>query len=296
MSLPIIFIHKGNSWYLPYIFLQAKLTNPSSHLYLLGDEDTRHFNGILKHSNLSDYSTASQALLNVYKHKSTLSWEFEYFCISRWFVLYEFLVAKGIDQCLYIDSDVLLFCNATEEAKRLKGCSMTMPYDSAHTNYILNVMDLKLWCEKVIDIYKYKEDFLEHHYSKHLKKFSAGGISDMNFFRWFKDEYPDKIKDISVPENGMAYDITIDTTQNYHINNNIKKIVFKENSPYGILIETKCLVRFQSLHFQGKSKTLIKSYFQFYTTFFKMTKASNDIRMFIKRFLNFLKNKVKSKL
>ncbi len=114
MSLPIIFIHKGNSWYLPYIFLQAKLTNPSSHLYLLGDEDTRHFNGILKHSNLSDYSTASQALLNVYKHKSTLSWEFEYFCISRWFVLYEFLVAKGIDQCLYIDSDVLLFCNATE--------------------------------------------------------------------------------------------------------------------------------------------------------------------------------------
>jgi hypothetical protein len=269
MSLPIVFIHKGNSWYLPYTFYQAKYRNPSSKIYLLGDRDTLHFQGLINHVQMDTYSAGSKELFKVYKHKSTLSWDFEFFCISRWFVLYEFLRSNNIDQCLYIDSDVLLYCNATEEAGKLNGYSMTMPYDSAHTNFILNVEDLKLLCDMVIDLYKKNEEFLDQQYKEHMSHFDAGGISDMNFFRWFKKKYPGKIKDISAPERQSAYDITIDTTLNYETDGRIKKIKMKDKFPYCLFLPDQKWILFNTLHFQGISKRYIRQYFIFNTISFK---------------------------
>lgn len=53
--LQIIFIHKGNSWYLPYTLYQAHVTNPESPIYLIGDKDTEHFPKWINHISYSQY-------------------------------------------------------------------------------------------------------------------------------------------------------------------------------------------------------------------------------------------------
>lgn len=72
MIHPIVFIHKGNSWYLPYTLWQCKATNPGATIYFIGDKQTTHFPKWLEHIDIEAYKEASSELREVYKHKSKL--------------------------------------------------------------------------------------------------------------------------------------------------------------------------------------------------------------------------------
>ena len=49
----------------------------------------------------------------------------ELFCFQRWFVLYEFMKEQKIDKVFCMDSDVLLYTDASEDFKNLKTLTLS---------------------------------------------------------------------------------------------------------------------------------------------------------------------------
>ena len=90
MALPIIFIHKGDSFYLKYALENAKKFNPESRVILIGDKVTEYPKFVEYHE-MYDYSSSALKFKKVYKHMSTNTEAIERFCFERWFILNEFL-------------------------------------------------------------------------------------------------------------------------------------------------------------------------------------------------------------
>ncbi len=60
-SIPIIFIHYGNSDYLKYTLTFAKYYNPDKEIILLGDKKNKHFEKIgIRHYMIEDFSSSPQ--------------------------------------------------------------------------------------------------------------------------------------------------------------------------------------------------------------------------------------------
>ena len=102
----IIFIHKGDSWYLPYALHQCVKSNPSARVILLGDVANKKYNNIVEHQLIEDYSLEADEFSKLYQHYSTSSYNYELFCgpitaATTGFGLYLML-------CLLLEQNLLL--------------------------------------------------------------------------------------------------------------------------------------------------------------------------------------------
>ncbi len=116
-SLPIIFIHYGDSDYLKYTLRSAKVFNSNSRVILLGDESNEFYTYLgIEHFYFKDYSNSPEIRLfeKVYKfiagseHGKT---EWTHFVFRRWFHVFEFIQSQEIEQFWTFDSDNLIFVN-----------------------------------------------------------------------------------------------------------------------------------------------------------------------------------------
>src|SRR4051812_6632114 len=113
MGIPIIFVHKGDSFYLNFSLPQAHLSNPGSPIYLITDTKERKYD-FVNYVDIADYHKKADQFEKIYRHMSTNHYENELFCFQRWFVIEEFCKKNAISGFLYIDSDILLFCKTDE--------------------------------------------------------------------------------------------------------------------------------------------------------------------------------------
>ena len=107
--LPIIFIHNRNNDYLSVSLWKVRQTNPDSEIILIGDSQNAHFGMMVTHVHKKQFSKGADQLARHFVNFSTNPHDFELICLQRWMILEEYMKAKGMDSCLYIDSDVLLF-------------------------------------------------------------------------------------------------------------------------------------------------------------------------------------------
>ncbi|MED1644017.1 hypothetical protein P4U99_12635 [Brevibacillus agri] len=115
MTLPIIFMHRGDDDYLAYSLRQAKLSNPQSPVYLLGKEANRkHAAPGIIHVPLDSYMQTAQMFAKVYRHMHVMSYEYNLFCFQRWFILRDFMRKNRLQSCFYLDSDVMLYTNVNQ--------------------------------------------------------------------------------------------------------------------------------------------------------------------------------------
>ena len=258
--LPIVLIHKDNSDYLPLSLTQVVATNPGNEVYLIGNNKTRHFNGLLKHRRLNDYFKTAAEFAPLFTNLSSNGHDYELFCIQRWFVLHEFMRQNNWERCIYIDSDILPYVSLSDVQPETLQWGLTVLVKSPHTNFINNSNLLEAFCGFVTYHYATAEGkaLLQQYYKEHTDIHGqVGGISDMTFFMKFREKYPDQVGDLSVPRNGAVYDITIDTPQGFITENGYKKIERRGNIPYGTRTADGNTIRFNTLHFQGKSKKLM---------------------------------------
>lgn len=273
MSLPIIFIHQGNSSSLLYTLWQAQQTNPNSRIILLGDWANVHYRWLLgiEHYPIESYTTDAHHALKNYIHMSTNGESFEWFCIARWFILHQFLNAQPeIDRCVYLDSDVLVYDSLELPANKLSRFGMTMVSYSAHTNFINDIKFLGEFCSFVQRHYDEAELrlWLHDHYNKFIDVADAGGISDMTFFHKFRSENPDRVGTLVDPigqdEQVYTFDERLDSEAGgYELKDGLKNIFWINRVPYCKHLSTNKLVKFYTLHFQGKLKSKIKYYLSF---------------------------------
>jgi hypothetical protein len=263
MPIPIIFIHNGNHSYLKYSLRQAKFFNPDSPIYLIGDTKNDKFN-FLSHHYIKDYFTEAREFESIYKHMSTNAYDTELFCFQRWFILKEFVKRNNIDNFLYLDSDILLYCNVNEYFRNFDNyeisiCNERGPQYTyfSNTNYLFN------FCKFISSMFV-GEIFtrLSHEYEQRIQNKLHGGVCDMTAFFEYRNLNRDKMIDLNHIINNSVFDDNINFSQGYEMEGPRKKIYWKEGIPYGLHLESQTKIKFNGLHFQGVGKDWIDLYYK----------------------------------
>jgi hypothetical protein len=275
---PIIFIHSGESWYLPYALHAARHADPAAGIFLLGDAPPAPG---FSHRKLADCeSDASRRFRKIFREKSLNPSDAELVCYLRWFYLANFLKQEKFQDAFYYDSDVLVY-SAGDEVKRTMlnqetecGLSLGPPSPGAcewiacgHASYWQAAI-LEEFCDFCIR--SHESDFYLERYRQKLdwnrKAGAAGSISDMTTLYFFWENNRHRIANLSVRKNGAVVDNNVSISDihgtEYLMENGIKKIRFQNGKPHIFLSPSAEPVLAHSLHFQGGCKRLMPDYYQ----------------------------------
>ncbi|MDD3127519.1 MAG: hypothetical protein PHT27_07885 [Candidatus Izemoplasmatales bacterium] len=251
MAIPIVFVHKGDSFYLKYALSNARKFNPDSKIYLLNDGTKEEFEGIIK-LDLNKFNKYSKELDKLYVHKTKSNPEIELFCIKRWFLLRAFVEKYKIKKVFALDSDVLLFQNITKDSLNYSKYDFTLSQGScAHAIFINSKKVLIEYTKLAIDFYKNKVGKVEYE--------ANGTITDMSFWKVLNGSKKFKIGEITEIIQSATYDAGLLIEQKeVLIRKGFKQIIFKDSLPFG---KTKTgLIRMKCLHCQGPTKFYMKYY------------------------------------
>lgn len=204
-----------------------------------------------------------------YRHMSGNPRSFEQFCIERWFVLEALMDLEDMDAALYVDSDVLVFANASLEwaglsnncaAQINRNCVSRRCDVSGHSTYWTKGK-LEQLSNFLIDAYtptrpylaqinadwaRYQESYLTRHETV------EGGVTDMWLIGMFKDFFTDGM----CYSDSSSYDYVHGFTDTDFVQDDV-------GLPYRLHIRTNLpdrsaeLVPMKSLHFQGDYKTML---------------------------------------
>ena len=192
----IIFIHKGDSWYLPYALRQCIKSNPSARVILLGDETNAKYNNIVEHQLIEDYSLEADEFSKLYQHYSTSPYDYELFCIQRWFIWLNFMRKHKMDTALLPDTDVLILQDISLYFNHIqkpffftKGESNYMGFMYIYRTALCEI------CNHIVDIYQdeLQTKNLKSIFENYLKIEKKGGISDITLFSNFEELYKPNI-------------------------------------------------------------------------------------------------------
>ena len=293
--IPVVLIHKGNNPYIYNTLYQLRKSNPLVNVYLIGTKESAVYNALAEHVAIEDLFDEAQEFSKIYKHYSTNSAEFELICIQRWFVLKTFMKKKGIQRCLYMDTDVLVYEDVQILSEKFSHVGMTICGISGHTNFV-DLATLIKFCDSIIDIYSQTDsvDFLEQYYNDYLAKNAAGGVSDMTLLTKYAHDHPSAVENIYYLDGQPTFDPAMEVDSNVYKTDGLKKEIFiKDNKPYGIIVSTNMPVLFYTLHFQGANmkksmvQYVIDKDIQFYGTafYYKCLYYYQKIGMKLKRHL-----------
>lgn len=247
--IPVVFIHFGPCEYADAVVAQA-LRRGNEVVFL---NPTR--------AQLLDHPFA-----NSYEHMSGNHSQFELACMVRWFYLRDWMQAQGVPDCLYCDTDVLLYANAEHEWH-----SDPYYYDhdftlslgtSGHTSF-WKFYALDQLVHFIEDAYRNRDETFKECariYHDMLAQHLPGGVSDMLLLKLFAAQSALRVGEMSVVRNGTVWDHNLNAADGFTTFNGRKTILFRNGDPSSVLVETVERVRFHSLHMQGGAKQWILNY------------------------------------
>lgn len=269
-SIPILVFYRGSvSAYLEYCLNQAKKFNPDSRIILLGDSANAHLK-VAEHYNADDFPGARE-FKPLYKHCSHLSYDFEWRCIERWFIMRDFVRLTGINRFLHIDTDVLLFCNVTQEAERFENCDATVArWDEqrlmAHYLLVNNADFLEDFCLYMTNLYSNENEvqrLIRKNTNPKGNRVRPPWISDMSLL---SDYYDQKQPNFYFLENALQQDVGFDNritdSNGYRAEwgllrkQRIKKIRFENGLPIAWTTDGK-RIPMKMLHYHSSTKYLM---------------------------------------
>lgn len=263
--IPVVLIHKGYQDYLGCTLQQA---NKYNDVYLLGDTKPPIDSPTLKFENISDYFDECDEFRSHYQHLNTTHADFEIFCNQRWFILKNFMEKNNIDKVFYIDSDVLLFTNVTTEWKKYDQYVMTILHRTAPISSFITLEGIRSLCNLIMTTYKNKDSYsfkkIASHY--HVRKECGldGGVCDMTLFEFFHycsecGGGPGKVGEMMQIIDDSTYDHNINVPdQGFAFSGGHKDFKIRDGIPYVFNNRLNKEIRFNSLHFQGGAKRLIR--------------------------------------
>jgi|SRR5271166_138120 len=275
----IVFIHNGNSWYLPYALNQAMSVNGSSDVVLIGNCNAHENVPLVALESL--HHRNSDTFRSQYYHMSNNGHEFELFCWLRWFYLLQYMRRDHVKSVLYLDSDVLLYSSLDEIGRNysnaMADCAFLIPREvhnsfswaaSGHISFwtIDLLEEFCAFCLNSLCQGEYQELYKEK-WNWHSANQEPGGISDMTTLYFFWREREARITNLAMNHNGNVFDMLISSGSNYCEDEYVtqsgkKEIRFVDRRPWlRRNNETRNPVRAHALHFQGAAKQYIPSYY-----------------------------------
>jgi hypothetical protein len=280
-GLPIVFIHRSNPEYLKYSLAQATITNPESPIILIGDDSNNKYDFVDVHANIPDYMERANLFEKYYRHFSTNSFNFELVCFQRWFILEEFLLKNKIENCLYLDSDIMLFADVTQDKGKFMSYDFTLSHYVCGSIFFLNnINGLNKLCAFMFDIYagkeKYYFDKLVSHYVVRKMHNLPGGACDMTVLEYYQLEHFGEVGEASLIIDDSVYEPNINLpAPGLEMKNKIKNVQFDSDGPYGIHEKNKNKVKLNCLHCQGNAKSLMSELYYNYLKY--VTPAKKDL-------------------
>ena len=246
----IFYVHRGRQEYLLASIKQIEKRIKNAEIILLGDESNVDIEGI-KGEIIDKYSEMANKFKLIYKHFSTNGYDYELFCLQRWFYICEYMKRKQIEYAMYIDSDVLL----NDIPDNLDKSQYYYCFNSGHTS-IFSYTTIKQLCDFIMECYSSDEKlfWLKSILERRQEEGLPGGVSDMTMILSYAYYNSEKVTDLSQVYKLKVYDHNIQESDDFEIYKGCKAIYyikgiyyFKENLT-GILIEAA------SMHFQGDAK------------------------------------------
>jgi hypothetical protein len=278
----VVIIHNGYSDYLKWCIIQARKFNDE--VILIGDKSNNRFGTLAKHAEKKDFvNDRYSEFVQYYQHMSTNGKTFELFCFERWFILLEYMTKNSLDFIFHIDSDVMLYANASELSKNFSASAMAayhipkQTYSNLrwfaipHASY-WSIDGLRKFCLFIIDVYKNKINELKVKWQWHATGKIRGGICDMTLLYLFYKNNKDAIINLAPCFETYTFDSNINSSENYFPDDfqmkrklmflKIKNVYFRDDHPYCKKTVNDSEIQMVNLHCQGKSKMLMFSYFK----------------------------------
>jgi hypothetical protein len=259
----IVFLHRGPCDYLHDVLQAANASNPGKRIVLLGDETNRSFSTIVEHHYISSYEQDIPRFEKIYLHMSENPYDFEFFCISRWFILSRFCNKNNLRGIFHADTDVLICSSISDIANSLFDHEAALSYGvSAHASF-WSTSALLDFCEFVIHAYNTKDGphfrELAALYDVFARERKPGGICDMTLINLFCRHR--KYFELTGTILGGTFDHNINMPENGNVKfemfRGIKKLIWINSTPYGRPVNGTESVRFHVLHCQGMAKRYI---------------------------------------
>lgn len=257
MNLPIIIIHKGAgfTFYLKSVIRQIRLFNPGNKIYLLSDSSTANYKDV-EHYDITKWDD----FRDIYKHMSAQPYEYQLFCFQRWFIIRNFVKEKNFTKFLCLDSDVLLYCSVDDIFQQYEKYNLAICENGMPCYTYFKIETINKFCDYITSLYTNKES-LNRLRKEIYEKNKFGGVSDMSIFVLYKKEIDNNVMILDKPKNNCCFDTNLQISDGYEMENRVKKIYWKNNLPYGKLIENGEMIRFYALHLQGGCKHNMHKYF-----------------------------------
>lgn len=185
--LPIIYVRYGDLKKHTFVSL-SKTLERNKKIYFLGDVDPQ-IAGVEFHD-ISKYQDGVSSFKDSYLHLSTNKYQFEFYCIARWFALRNFVLDVNIDQFYYCDDDVFNFCEIDEVYKLYKKYEASFLFSE---NLELASACCSFWETSAIEAFcEFVMSEYNHNLTRYLTIWNAvsarherGGVSDMTLLYFF---------------------------------------------------------------------------------------------------------------
>lgn len=276
-SLPVIFWHRGNHDYLELAVKQCKKYN--ERVILMGNSENRFLSDVVEWHDMDDYVPLQEweDFEKIYKPMSTNNNKFEINCFKRFYAIREFILRNGIDKFVYLDSDILCYCNYSDlEAVWNYDVGMCIPKNQPAFRWVANcgisfwtldaLKEYLIFCEST---YQNNLHLLEKKWQHHIVNSIPGGVCDMTLqYLWNKQNHKFKTTNLAAMDtssNGIM-DFNFNSSENYEKKEyirdevlGIKKVTFEGEFPYFVRQDGK-RVRALSIHFLGGAKPYLEIY------------------------------------
>jgi hypothetical protein len=267
--IPVVFIHKGYQDYLGYTLKQA---NKNNEVVLIGDTNPSVNSRTFEFEPISNNFGECDEFRKHYQHLNTTPIDYEIFCYQRWFILKNYMEKNNKNVVFYADSDVMVFSDVTNEWRKFNQYDMTLLHRTAAIASFITLEGIRNLCKLIMDTYKDKNSYnykkIASHFHVRRECGLAGGVCDMTlleFFHYCSDcgGGPGKIGEMMQIIDDSTYDHNINVPdQGFDFKNGYKNYNIKEGIPYVFNHRLNKEIKFNSLHFQGGAKQLIKSVYE----------------------------------
>ena len=267
---PIVLVQRGECEYLQTLLAVARRWNPETEIMVISDVDYSGAAARVRHIPISEYSKAEEALNSCYQHFSYYDFEFERFCMARWFILRDFMQREGLQICFHADSDLAIVCELRDVAPRFTQFDLTLAgTHCGHSSFINSREALAAFCDLVSNSFRSeKQNYLSRQRANHLEKNlgwrpTVEPVNDMFFWEQLRASDRVSIGEMCVIENNSSFDYALGSRElGYQMSGEFKAIHWREDIPYCLHEPSGLDIRLNTLHFRGSAKSQISPYFR----------------------------------
>ena len=261
----IFIVHRGDSYYLPLCLAQARVSNPTAKILLLGDEANsgnidfyKKFN--IEHVAIEEYSKSSDLFQEVYIHDSPNNFSYECFCFQRWMIINEYVEHKAINgNFCCLDSDALLYIDIKDIFNEME--SGFAVCDEVGPQYLMfkDAKILERYCKFIVDCFtndvesRYLRGYIAQ--NRHILPVHINDMATLGAFA----------KNTQHLDLGMKSVCNIFFDENVSFSQGLKmtifgKRVYRVDGQLYFKRNTGELIRAGGIHAQGSSKQFMPVY------------------------------------